>query len=167
MLAENGVLSALSSDAEMAPYSRAILAATRNAARNSARTKQTARIIRPLAVTLVEHWLTSAERIAEIVDSVLRSVPDEIVGSPEEKQTWQICLVAMSAYDRALKRYVGGVRKEIMRSSGLSSVWKSGWDRRYEACLDRIDDLCETISLGLNDETRAGIVAAMSEASLA
>jgi hypothetical protein len=125
-----------------AGYGRAILKALHRATPAGART------IAPVLQEFVEGLLGHAERTIRNCETLLNGPEADRVG----KDRWQIELAYLEFQRRCLTEYLGAVRQRLVRAPRpITVLWRRSWERRYEAALERIEDLAETIVLGLDD----------------
>jgi hypothetical protein len=80
------------------------------------------------------------------------------------RRWWQLALISLQSERELLEATCGRIRTEARRVArqhkSARTLWRREWEDRYADLLDRIDDVSETIALGLNPETRAEIEAA-------
>jgi hypothetical protein len=104
---------------------------------------------------IVESLLDSAEGLVREVRLALR-LQDT---SQFDRRWWQLALISLQSERELLETACGRVRSEARRLARTSKIgaglWLPDWERRYVELLERIDDVSETIALGLNPDTRA------------
>jgi hypothetical protein len=85
-----------------------------------------------------------------------------------DRRWWQLALLSLHGEAELLETTCGRIRRDarrISRRHGLrAALWLDAWEKTYAGVLDDIDDISETIALGLNPETRAELEALAREA---
>ncbi len=80
-----------------------------------------------------------------------------------DRRWWQLALISLQSERELLEATCGHIRTEARRVGRQHKIartlWRHEWEDQYTELLDRIEDLSETIALGLNPETRAEIEA--------
>jgi hypothetical protein len=76
-----------------------------------------------------------------------------------EERTWQKALACLALQRRIIENNCGKLRKTFQklrdRSRILGAVWQ--WEERYLDILDDLEDVAETIALGLNADALADL----------
>jgi hypothetical protein len=112
---------------------------------------------------IVEFVFSHTHGILEEITMALRV--QEIATLNE--RTWQLALVCLEQQRRLVENTCGSLRKTIQRlkskSRIVSAIWTPEWEDRYLDLLDEIDDVSETIALGLNPAMRAELERRESE----
>lgn len=113
------------------------------------------------------------KRLAPIIDSLLDS-GEALVRevrlalrlqdtSQFDRRWWQLALIGLQSERELLEAACGRVRSEARRlgrkSKSGAGLWLSDWEHRYIELVERIDDVSETIALGLDPDTRAELEA--------
>jgi hypothetical protein len=124
---------------------------------------------RPNAVEMAKAVATFHRVTGPIVDSLL----DSAAGLVREirlalrvqdttqfnRRWWQLALISLQSERELLDATCGHIRAEARRVGRQHKIyrtlWQREWEQRYTDLLDRIEDVSETIALGLNPETRA------------
>ena len=76
-----------------------------------------------------------------------------------DRRWWQLALISLQSERDLLEATCGRIRTEARQRKIPRTLWRPEWAEQYVDLLDRIDDVSETIALGLNPETRAEIEA--------
>jgi hypothetical protein len=128
---------------------------------------------RQSAVDLAKAVAAFHRKTGPIVDSLLESAAGlvrEIRLALRVQDTtqfnrrwWQLALISLQSERELLEGTCGRIRIEAHRLARVHKIartlWRREWEDQYVELLDRIDDVSETIGLGLNPETRAEIEA--------
>ena len=118
--------------------------------------------IRSAVDTLVVKVLEGASKQATLVRAALalwdHTDPDETI--------WQMALVGLRQQLKNLAMLRSGIRRiakaaDPHRDSLVRLLWSPALEERYVDLAEDLDDLAETIALGLNDEMRAQIDAGL------
>lgn len=135
----------------------------RGRSRNESATAATAREVSRALAPLLERLLQRAEQAALVIRQALqlealREELDEPQG-PGSDDLWQRALIALGYHRHALRSHAGNVRKMLRHAPQASfrRVWRPDWEERYVQTLDVLDDLAETLALGLDEEVREEI----------
>ena len=122
----------------------------------------------------VEKLVTRFHReIAPIVDSLLDSAAAllreirlalRIQDTTQfNRRWWQLALISLQSERELLERTGACIRAEARRLArqhkAARSLWRRDWQIQCSDLLEHIDDVSETIALGLNPETRAELKA--------
>lgn len=77
------------------------------------------------------------------------------------RRWWQLALISLQSERELLESTCGLIRSEARRLARHHkigrSLWRREWESQYVDLLDRIEDVSETIALGLNHESRADL----------
>jgi hypothetical protein len=119
--------------------------------------------LKNVVAPIVEFVFSHTHGILEEITMALRV--QEIATLNE--RTWQLALVCLEQQRRLVENTCGSLRKTIQRlkskSRIVSAIWTPEWEDRYLDLLDEIDDVSETIALGLNPAMRAELERRESE----
>jgi hypothetical protein len=113
--------------------------------------------LRRFMIPLLEFVFTRIEEIVGEIRLALRV--QEFADIPET--TWQMALVLLRQQRQLLVDTCGRLQSTFRRLKAQSPIvaaaWRPEWDERYEASLEALEDLEETIALGLDPSTRADL----------
>ncbi len=101
---------------------------------------------------IIEHILSSAEQTLKLIKQAMDV--EEVV--PLGEHCWQMALLAIAQDRKMLIEHCSG-KTRARFTRGRVSAWLPSWDTRCNKLLERIEDISETIALGLNEEMRGEI----------
>jgi hypothetical protein len=148
----------LAAYAGMAMPPSVVLASARGATRVRSERGEAARVrmarrLAPEIQNLFERFERSCREVAGLVNTALKLDESLHFGT----EFWKIAMVSMALQSENLKAVCQPFRdtwRSLRRSRARNLIWSDELEHRYEACVDRLEDLSETIALGLSDDVR-------------
>ena len=140
--------------------SRATLQQRRTHKRNEIDTAADAQAISRALAPLLERLLQRAEQAALLIRQGLRlealREDLDLPQDPDEEDIWQRALIALGYHRHALREQAGNVRKVLRHAPQIAfrRVWRADWENRYMQVLDDLDDLADTVAMGLDEGVR-------------
>jgi hypothetical protein len=108
------------------------------------------RILEPV----ITYLFSKAEEMIALVEMALEV---EAI-APLGEECWQTALVGLASERELVSDFcTGKLRATLHRHRGMEVGWPASWDKQCDEVLDRMDDLAETIAIGLNEELRGEI----------
>ncbi len=163
----NHIARAIESNAEMIHHAGRLQTELQEQARRLAGSKEylaRAKAASALGQTIapVAEWIMArAEETIRLVELALQFEESVRLGD----ECWQLALVSLDQEHKGIEGFFRGkLRETIRRHRVLWPAWHREWDRKCEDLLDRLDDLAETIAIGLNPEMRAEVERHIQEA---
>lgn len=107
--------------------------------------------MRKLFGAVFQRLFSDTEQIITLVRLAMQA--EQVVALGD--QCWQMALICLASEQKTLRECCQGEARSISkRSRYLKRAWSPAWDARCNELMDQLDDLMETVSLGLNPEVK-------------
>lgn len=123
-------------------------------ARSDAQLARTIAALRSTMAPLVRLVLEKAEEGVRLVRLGLR-LQDAL---NNDERLWQVALLILETNRDLVEKACTPLRRLARRGNRtVRGIWPTAWEERYQAALESLEDLSETIALGLNADSRLEI----------